>query len=144
MATDICFICEDPLGEQETSTVKRKGIETLISASKERKDRKSEKYVLQSKESVIIHAKCYKSYINAKSIRACLRRSEESTPSSSTRRSQKFEFEGLCLFCGSDASESFIKREMRKRSSSPRPVRNLTTQETLIKIKNKATERSDT
>lgn len=125
-----------------TVTRQRKAVETLISASKERQDNKFQKYYLKDKESVNVHAKCYKLYTNEDTIKACKIRREAQFASTSTRASSStFDFTENCLFCGKDAGEKFIKKEAKKGKRAP--VRNVTSDELQTTILSKAGERSD-
>lgn len=146
MAADTCFICEEPFAEDEkTTTPQRRGIETLINASKERKDNKSYKYKLKDKECVTIHEKCYKSYTHPSNIKAHKKRQNFQVGSTSTRATfVAFEFDQNCLFCGKDASEKFLKNQAKLKNTSKRQgVSKVSAEETHNNILRRASERSD-
>lgn len=66
----LCPLCEDSLIEGETVCVK-KGISTLVEASKKRGDNKWQQWT--SLSAVQVHVKCRKDYTREKSVTAATR-----------------------------------------------------------------------
>lgn len=118
-----CFVCEKLLSSRETAIVKEKGIARCITSSKKRKDNKYK--LLEDKTSIVVHDVCRKSYNQDKRIEAAQKSLE--TPSTSRHQRSDFDFKSNCLFCGSDASPTFVKREMKKPVNKRNVVRLIST-----------------
>lgn len=105
----VCILCDKELLETNKRTIGERAIASLIKASKARNDKKY--FRLQKFQSLDVHVNCHISYIREKNIIAAAK--EASTSTSRKRRSgvevRNFYFESLCLFCGEDASDSYIQ-----------------------------------
>lgn len=109
MADSKCFICDDLLSNKERDVIKERGLMTLIDRSKQRKDGKH--HILKGRWFVTVHSNCRKSYVKEKYIAT-----SSTSTSKNTRRSKitVFDFKHKCLLCEEDASDDFLKKEIKK------------------------------
>ncbi|KAJ8665692.1 hypothetical protein QAD02_007354 [Eretmocerus hayati] len=109
-----CFICTDPIISPKKRKCQRAAIETLIIASKRRKD---DKYLeFQGLNELSIHDSCRHTYTSEPRI---LEASQSAGKTKAERRqrsvdAQRFQFDLFCFFCGDDASDDFIAKQKRK------------------------------
>ncbi|XP_055839711.1 uncharacterized protein LOC129907479 [Episyrphus balteatus] len=96
--TENCFICEEPLGDRESKTVKSRGILTLIDRSIAR-GRKDHEELLLSVSEIKLHIACYKNYSNPKILKNLQsRRSRDCVNAEDILNT--FNFMENCFVCG--------------------------------------------
>ncbi len=105
-----CVICKEVLSSAKTQTVGEKGHVSLISASMIRSDELQT--VLQTRTSPFeVHVNCFKEYTRKTSLNSHLKRNfepsadngddnREGVSTSLRSKSDEFDFETDCLFCG--------------------------------------------
>ncbi|XP_060587354.1 uncharacterized protein LOC132742871 [Ruditapes philippinarum] len=121
--TDLCVLCNKADGG-ETSTLREKGCEGLMTASKLRGDE------LNVVPGMVVHQECRRKYCHPNSQRT-VQCNENQISSPSTRQSCKsrFDFQTNCLFCGSNA-----KFKDRKKGYGVFPLRTLEFQSSIKDI----------
>lgn len=95
-----CIICNENLSDQETITVKEKGLKTLAKASLDRDDGKIERF--KNIAEIVLHKKCRQNYTRKSSIEADKKKMKISIQKESLKlRSgvEEFDFKQQCLFC---------------------------------------------
>ncbi|XP_061723992.1 uncharacterized protein LOC133530150 [Cydia pomonella] len=108
-----CLICGLFIST-DLVVVKKRGIERLITASKERNDGK-DKY-FYGKEEICFHRKCRLLYIESKAISAHKRRMEvEASVRQPSDDDESFDFQNFCLFCNEAANEEFKQAQLKRR-----------------------------
>lgn len=111
-----CFICERSLANEETVNVTKKGLNSFREASLKREDRKDS--LLTDLETIVVHRKCQKSYVNPKLIES-FKRKNSNFPVIPQRESrsatQILSFQNSCFLCAKVITEDFLKNEARKR-----------------------------
>lgn len=113
---DICIICNKNIVDSES--VKKISGDTLkkyISVSVKLKDDK-DKY-MRSRSFLYVHENCTKHYTEKSRIKVKVSRLVQSNADFNERnlRSKNdFDFNNLCFFCSSDASDDFIKKQQKK------------------------------
>ena len=134
--SEYCFICDGSLSVRVTTKVKTRGIEKFVKSSDERKDGKAERH-LRGMAEISVHEKCRKAYTNVKSIKAAVKRFQDSG-NSALQLSQivnvpgsPFAFGTKCLFCEADITEVFLEQQRRK--SKDKRVK-------VFKVKNRSTQ----
>lgn len=112
---ELCLLCEERLIESENVCVK-KGMSTLVEASKKRGDDKWQKWVNLS--TIQVHVKCRKDYTREKSIKAANRKDttdqeERGSPIKQKIRSKEtvFDFKKKCIFCFEECCEKEEKKK---------------------------------
>lgn len=137
----LCFICANTLSEGDLVNVVR-GFKTLRDASIARNDGHID--FLNNLTSVSVHDSCRKVYVNKNCIAASIRRRleapEPSTPSTSFKRNETFDFKNLCLFCGKTADVAAESGNNEKHRRTICKVRTLQFRDNVI---SKAEERKD-
>lgn len=89
------------MNDDQTVTVKQKGIETIVSASLQRKDDLHKK--IENVSTITVHQSCRKNYTRPSSIINSNRSEMPSSSSTSRSTRTKFDFKTHCLFCTNNA-----------------------------------------
>ena len=141
---ELCLLCEERLIESENVCVK-KGMSTLVEASKKRGDDKWQKWVNLS--AVQVHVKCRKDYTREKSITAANRKDttdqeEKGSPLKQKLRSKEtdFDFKKKCIFCFEVCCE---KAEKKKPLHRRQVVSSVMTLDFGKNVLDKANDRND-
>lgn len=113
-----CFICGQPLANQQTIDVKRKGVSAFRKASEKRQDGKVE-LIGRKRNKITVHKVCSKNYTSESHISAWNR---QNSPSQSVILPKKvyFPFTKRCFLCG-DAIE--IKAKGGKKNLNRKSIR---------------------
>lgn len=135
---ETCILCDEIL-EAPLRIIQKKGIQSLVKASRHMKDRKH--LQLRKYKSLNVHEKCAKSYSTERHINNYLNSQNKKSAQPST-----FEHGEHCIFCGKDASDEFIEKQLRLTSTRREKVTCVSTanfQENLIKhLDNRTDEKS--
>lgn len=136
-----CVVCNENLSSEKVIAITAARRETFKEASKGRGDR----LFTRVSENDSMHEKCYKSYTHPDNVAAVVRQRNMQGPSICTRSigATDFDFENLCIFCREDASQSFLKEEMKKTKRKRIHVCRLENKKTLKTISERAKQRTD-
>lgn len=115
MSLNKCCICENLINSESDVTLKSKGVDSLINASKQRFDDKW----LQFNETINVHSKCRKDYtqpqinkaaINAVNSAKNLHGTSYISPTKGKLRSAipEFNFKLQCFFCDEVIDDEFF------------------------------------
>lgn len=151
MSLSKCCICENLINsDSEVVTLKSKGLDSLISSSKQRFDDKW----LTFNENIKVHPKCRKDYTRPQSIKAAINainaaKDLHGTSYTSPRKGKlrsaipEFNFKLQCLFCDEVIDDEFFKKEKKKKIESRRSVHEVQSLEIKISTLDIASKRSD-
>lgn len=111
-----CLICGEPIGDgSDTTVVKEEGLKTLALASAHRKDGKAGFFKIN--DTLELHVKCRKSYINERMIAAAVKRLQQEGIAygrSSRSSTLTFDFRTQCLLCTKEIPKDYeIKQRKR-------------------------------
>lgn len=95
----LCIICDNKIEPEKEVIVKQRGIQSLIKASIERKDKKHLK--LENLEEVKVHKLCQSSYQRARNIEAAAKRVSDEYKDRRNELSagRKFKYSECCFYC---------------------------------------------
>ena len=134
-----CILCEKQLTDQSnTWEITGNSQESFINTSVQRDDKRHIK--IKQCEGIRVHTNCAKIYTHDGKIKAYLRQKKKITESVRATRSSNnipFDFESLCLICGEGASNAFIAKQSKYPASRRNVVRNITNNESKLKILDK-------
>jgi hypothetical protein len=118
MAFDVCFICDNEFYNdvENVTTVREKGLKTLIESSKKKKDGKHVK--LSKISTVKVHERCSKNYNSERMIASHLKRMNQCTEHVQTRSSEAhFSLKTHCFLCGLVITPKFWEEQRKKRGN---------------------------
>lgn len=141
---DVCFLCDQKLNEKY-SVVKEKAIKSFIIASIKRGDQKY--IVLKTKDSLKIHSSCHVKYVRDSSIKSAVKNksAKRRKVKLSANVAMHFDYENCCLFCGDDASPSYLEKVKKNpsRYSTVSEVKNNDSIATVIDIIKQRAEKDE-
>lgn len=111
-----CFICGAEVAESARRIVKSLGLETLIQASKKRKDGKHVQFKAETE--IVVHKSCQTKYVLPSNIKKAAEEHAQAGPSTRSAPPASFDFGNLCFICGEDASDNFINKQAKNRHES--------------------------
>lgn len=122
MDDEKCSICDQDLEPNcKRRVISGDKLKSFFEAATARQDRKAN--IFKNATIITVHASCAKSYTSISHITAHLKRSELQGASTSSctpsddrllRSGGNFNFSELCFFCEEDASDYFIKKQIKK------------------------------
>lgn len=94
-----CLICLTELDPTKSRSIGKKARETVINASKERKDNKHK--VIGKYDIFNLHTSCYSNYIKPTNIKNACKKSEQRKKAwrEAVQVAKEFDFEAACFFC---------------------------------------------
>ncbi|XP_043269016.1 uncharacterized protein Nepl16 isoform X1 [Venturia canescens] len=118
---DICLLCDKPIEDSKSCTVKERGIATFICASIKRKDKKDSK--LRKLTQITVHESCQKMYPRQANIEMALKASKKKHIRDKMRRKEgrEFDFSMNCFLC----SKRFHDSKTRKRILKKETINNI-------------------
>lgn len=134
---EVCLLCDKNMTESSViTTVKNKGIESLIHASKRRRDGKVDK--LKRFNQIKVHNACKTAYTKDYNIQVVEK--NRSIKISQDRKRQKigreFDFSSNCFFCGNALYARDEYKQIKNQATVNNILRQLTNYETNEKNKN--------
>lgn len=133
----VCFICRTTLDEGQVTVVKKRGVTSLIEVSVKRALKENQQF-LQDLDEVTVHDLCRKRYSVQSNILASIRRGSDIIPKPISSRSKKcLGLKNICLLCGDNITEEFIKLQNKlplSRRNNLHQVQSLNARETFFEV----------
>lgn len=101
----VCVFCSKSMSLTQCRELGKKAINTLIDASKKRKDKKYKQFLNCNK--LKVHKNCYTVYVRQSSIDEMIKKNKESAAlRDGLNKAENFDFELLCFICEKSSHNS--------------------------------------